>query len=383
VWGTTTRAIAGGPMTKTFCDRPFSRIKVTSEGWVSTCCFQDRKCLGNILHTSLEEMWNSELAKEIREVTSTGTLHKTCQIHSCPFFHIKKQTMFPIQLSEFPINLELDLPNQHCNIGGENPTDEAPACLMCERHLLWVKQEDRLSEICERLRPYVTYLKILHIQGVAESFWKDRIFDVLEWLNLLPGQNQVIVSTTTNSTILNEPRRKRFLRYPKSHLVFSLDAATPETYRIIRRVDMFHRVKENLLAYSRERNSPNQHLSIHNNINLININEVVGMVELAALAGCPIDFNPTYSAPSICVDEHNASLFKKAQDDILETAAKLSVKVTFMRPLTLDFDGSVPVDKNRFLSIEELTESAKVLGMSPDVLKKYVPSELKFQLPLL
>lgn len=369
-------------MIQTFCERPFARLKVTSEGNASMCCFQERACLGNILTTSLEEMWNSDLANDIRKTTSEGQLHKTCQIHSCPFFHIKQQTMGSTYMNKFPVDLEIDLPNQHCNIGGENPTPDAPACLMCERHLYWVKQEDRLEEICGRLRPYVTHLRSLHIQGVAEAFWKDRIFDILQWLNLPPGQDQIVISTTTNGTILTEPRRRRFLKYPRTCLTFSVDAATPATFRLIRRVDMFHRVRENLLAYSRERNPLSQHMTIHNNINLLNINEVIGMVELAAQAQCPIDFNPTYSAPSICVEDWNVALFKQAQEQIIEAAQRLGVRVTFMRPLTIDLESNMPMEE-RVVSTTDLIKSAKKLAIPVKELLNHSPPQLEFQAPLL
>jgi hypothetical protein len=345
------------------------------------CCFQDRKSLGNILQTSLEDMWNGPIAQAIRQTTSKGSLHKTCQVFSCPFFHKKEQAMSPIQLSKFPIELELDLPNQHCNIGGENPTSDTPACLMCERHLDWVRQEDRLQEICARIRPYVQYLRNIHIQGVAEAFWKDRFFEILEWLDLPPGQDKVRVSTATNGISFSESRRKKFLGYPLSFLCFSVDAATPETYKLIRRVDMFEKLKGNLLAYSRERNPNGQKLIIHNNINLLNINEVVGMVELAAQANCHIDFNPTYAAPAICVDQWNASLFKKAQDDIVEAASRLGVSVSFLRSLTLDFEVK-PLERH-VVSSNDLTRPAKILGVPPKLLLKYMPKEREFQVPVL
>ena len=69
-----------------FCSYPFQRLKVTCEGDVTMCCFQQRKCLGNILKRSLEDIWFSPLAEAIRKETIEGRLHPKCQIKSCPFF---------------------------------------------------------------------------------------------------------------------------------------------------------------------------------------------------------------------------------------------------------------------------------------------------------
>jgi hypothetical protein len=364
------------------CDLPFQRIKISSEGSVSMCCFQERGCLGNILHTSLEDIWNSQLAKEIRQETLAGRLHKVCQIVSCPLFHLHNPPSQTVELQELPIDWEIDLPNQHCNIGGEKPTTSNPACLMCERHLFWFPQLDCLHEICKRLKPYNTHLRSLHIQGVAESFWKDRIFEILEWLDIQPGQEQVVISTTTNGTIFTEPRRRRFLKHPRSVLTFSVDAATPETYKLIRRVDLFHRVKENFLAYSRERNPEKQDLRIHNNINLLNIHEVEQMVELAAQANCPIDFNPTYAAPLICVDKDNAYLFHAAEQKIKQRAEELGVKVTFMRNLALDFD-PVPLPTGSVVSLRKVVQAAEILAIPVANLIHAKPEEIDLRIPVL
>lgn len=369
--------------TMTFCALPFQRLKISPEGNVSMCCFQERGCLGNILRTSLEEMWTGPLAQEIREVTLGGRLHKTCQTKSCPFNHLGSLTATePLRRFDLPVDIELDLPSQHCNIGGEQPTNKNPACLMCERHLYWYPLEDRLQEVCAELKSYMWNVRSLHIQGIAEAFWKDRIFEIFEWLGLQPCDYRVIVSTTTNGTILSEPRRRRFLKYPRSVLTFSIDAATPETYRLIRRVDMFHRVKENLLSYSRERWSSEQILRIHNNINLLNVDEVVGMVELAAEANCEIEFNPTYATPGICVNDWNAYIFKRAEDAIVGAAERLGVFAKFMRRLTLDYEPTQPTYVHQ-VSSNELTSAAAILGIPVEELLKKTPNHVKFNLPLL
>lgn len=353
---------------KSFCPHPFQRLKVNPEGFASMCCFQYRGCLGNILDSNMEDIWFGVMANEIRETTLKTQLHEACLTESCPYRHTKLQEQ-QVDFFAYPREFELDLPTQHCNIGGEDPSPEHPACLMCERHLFYHKHIDRLDEVCLKLKPYVRYIRGLHIQGIAEAFWKDRIFEILDLLGIDDYKNRIIISTTTNGTILTKSRRERWFSYPNSSMTFSIDASTPETFKLIRRVDMYEQVIDCLLAYSAER-GPGHRLMIHNNINLLNINEVTGMVELAARAKVDcIDFNATYAAPGICVDDQSAWLFHKAQERILEVAKSLNVRVSFMRNLALDY----PIKKDLIeITMPGLKEASEKLDVPLETLYKMV-----------
>ena len=324
-----------------FCSRPFKRLKFTPEGDVTMCCFQERKCLGNILKNNLEEIWFSPLAEDIRKETLANNLHTICKVDSCPFSKNKVQQPEDFIAKMFPDEFEIDIPSQHCNIGGETPSVKNPACMMCERHLRDPKdfyQQDNLEQVCKKLKPYIRHVKWLHIQGVAEPFWKDRIFDVLEYLGVKENKEKIWISTTTNGTLMNERHRKLFLEYPMSTITWSMDAGSPEVYKVIRRVDMYNKIVENLKNYSKEIKS-GQFIHIHNNINVINIEDVDKMVYLAAEVGKinRLDFNATYGIPAICVNKENVHIFKEAQKRIMALSKKLGVYTTFMRNLTLDF----------------------------------------------
>jgi MoaA/NifB/PqqE/SkfB family radical SAM enzyme len=328
-----------------FCAFPFNRIKIDPEGDATMCCFHERKCLGNVLDAGLEAVWNSAIANEIRESTLRNELHSTCCDSICPFIHVKNDLVnrrihkVRVPLNPpmpFPRNIELDLPTQWCNIGGLKPTSKNPACIMCERHVNFVPQKDRIKEICLMLRKYT--FDTVHIQGVAEPFWKDRIFEMLDDMNLW-DKPDTTVTTTTNGTILTKERIHRFLQLPKCGITFSIDASTPKTYKRIRRLDAYYSVIKALKLYNSMRNPETQNLYIHNNINLINVDEVIGMVATASEVNVNhLEFNPTYATPGICVTKSNVHLFKKAEMQILETAKELGVTVNFLRKMTLDIE---------------------------------------------
>lgn len=318
-----------------YCQYPFIRLRITCEGDVSMCCFQAEKTLGNLFNTDLMDLWNSPLAQEIRKSVSGTTLHKSCDV-PCPFRNMK--TNFPIVFSNYPSSLEIDLPNTHCNIGGENPNPNT-ACIMCERaDVNFVKQTNRLNEVIDKLYFLSPHLNHMHIQGVAEPFYKDQIFDVI---NRIPIQGYI--STTTNGVLFNQSRMDLWIeRCPKSIITFSLDAATPETYKTIRRVDLYDKVINHLIEFSKRRTST-QRLRIHNNINNINVRELVGMVHIAAQAKVDeIEFNLTGGhCRTILVSQATAHIFRNYQYQAEQEAKKLGVNLKILTPLDGGFTNTI------------------------------------------
>lgn len=322
-----------------FCTLPFSKIKVDPEGNCTFCCFQTRKCLGNLLDSSLEEIWNSPLSKEIRKFTDNGELHQKCDVASCPLYSRKKQLSsirFFVNEKQYPSMLELDLPIQHCNVGGENPDPvKSPACIMCERSSFFHKQDDRVLEVCDKLWPYRKFWTEVHIQGISEPFWKDYIFAVIERLGL--DTESTRITTTTNGTLFTPQRLGKWLAYPLTTTTFSIDAGSPETYRKIRILNAYDKVIDALMKFASLK-SPAQQLQIHNNINMYNVYEVEEMMRVAAEAKVNnISFNPTYNLGDYSVNEKNVSIFKEAQEKIEKLAKKYRVPTYFLRELTLEY----------------------------------------------
>jgi molybdenum cofactor biosynthesis enzyme MoaA len=332
-----------------FCSYPFTRCRVTSEGHVAMCCFQrpdplsdESPYIGNLLEQSFDEIWFGERAEQIRLDTTQGVLSKRCQVPGCPVLTMKQpyKTSNTIY-NEYPIFLEIDLPNTHCNVGGEHPGPDNPACIMCERSAgpdIFKPEKDHLSEVIPKLINIVPNLKQIHIQGIAEPFYKDLIFHILDWLDYDKYREQITISTTTNATLFKPAVRRKYLdRCPHSITNFSLDAATPKTFKKIRIFDCFDKILENIYAFNKERVRPRQFLRIHNNLNILNVHEVVGMVEIAAKADAEyVEFNPTDGFNhKILVNHSNCGLFRKAQEDIVAACERLKVPYNFLRPLDL------------------------------------------------
>jgi MoaA/NifB/PqqE/SkfB family radical SAM enzyme len=332
-------------MTKPFCKLPFDKIKITPSGNVNMCCYQG--CwLGNILKDSLEDIWNSAMSKQIRDDTYNGTLHPCCRKWGgCPYIHGERPEVEVVPNRLQPVEIEFDLPSTHCNVGGTNPTPET-ACFMCPRAAKNFQAEPDLTfQIVEKIKPLIPGLEKLMVLGIAEPFWKDLVFEVLERLEFPKYKETIFFDTFTNATVFNEKKQDRFLNtIHKSRLVFSIDAATPETYQKIRRLDAFDLVKKNIISYGKKRDPERHFTQISNNINTLNVLECVKMVEVAAELGVDrIVLNPTHNCGGLVqideflVNEKNACAFKAAEDKAKRRAEELGVNLSFFRPLALDY----------------------------------------------
>jgi hypothetical protein len=307
---------------------------------------EENAYIGNVLTNTFDEIWFGAVAEEIRQATLEGNLHEKCRCPGCPYLPLKKPYLKKnIVYNEYPNFLEIDLPNTHCNVGGLNPDPvKSPACIMCERSAPHFRPEkNHLMQVLEKIKHIVPNLCQIHIQGIAEPFYQTRqdgylLFDVLDALDFDSYAEKITLSVTTNGMLLKKSVREQYLkRAPHSITNFSIDAATPQTFKAIRIFDCFEKVIENLYDFSKERVRERQFLRIHNNINMMNVHEVLGMVDIAHKANVEyVEFNPTNGFNhKILVNETNCGLFAKAQRDIIERCEALGVPYNFIRPLDL------------------------------------------------
>ena len=330
----------------TFCSLPYTKLILNSWGEVSMCCHQLTQ-LGKLTeHTNVLDLWNSDLAKEIRATMDRGDLHPVCTSwNSCPFI-VKKREMFPNTMyrrAAYPVYLEICLPDKHCNVGGEKPSPENPACIMCRRNFHVPDQPDLTEFLCEKAKPLMPYLKYLCVLGIAEPFWKDAVFKIFEKLEFRRYKSQIQFTTNTNGICLTEKTTHRFFEeVESSDLAWSLDSATRETHQKIRRLDAFDHVTENLRRWLRVRNDhggkDKHQVCIYNNINMINVHEMTKMVELAHEWGVDkMIMLPTYDQSGvvqlgeIMLCEKNVKIFKKFSEEAKLRADQLGFKLLYTK----------------------------------------------------
>lgn len=72
-------------MKSMYCKIPWENVIIDDDGYVSFCC-HSKKPIGQISQDgSFMEIWNSELAQDIRKSIVEGKVHENCSAPSCPF----------------------------------------------------------------------------------------------------------------------------------------------------------------------------------------------------------------------------------------------------------------------------------------------------------
>ncbi len=330
-----------------FCDLPFTKCKIANDGTVSQCCYQD-KPIGNIFKEKFYDIWNGKISKSIQESTLRNELHPICKgWNACPFIG-QKLIPKPSEITKgYPQILEIDLPGFHCNIGGINPSDDNPACIMCPRNSPQYRsshsfKEDNTDVILNLTKHLFAYLKEFTILGVAEPFWKDKIFDVFDKVDFKKYKDNIFFTTFTNGTIFGEKVVDRFLEYTNSSMLFfSIDAATPETYIKIRRQDFYDLIKRNITKYcSKISQMKQENITARTayNINLLNVHEMPLMVEESKEMGVhAVQFNPTHTCMDmidlggIGLDKKNLKIFMKYRDAALDKGKEVGIRIDMFR----------------------------------------------------
>lgn len=310
------------------------------------CCHQLTQ-LGKLdATTDVLDIWRSDLAKEIREETSKGNLHHVCSSwNSCPYL-VQEKVMGPVKVYRnfaYPTYLEICLPDSHCNIGGKNPSEDNPACIMCRRNFYISDEEDLTDFLCQKARSLMPYLGTLCVLGIAEPFWKDAVFKIFDALNFEKERDHIQFMTNTNGTCLNEKMAHQFFQTTDwSDLAWSLDSASRETHIKIRRLDAFDLVVANLRNWIRIRDeyggAEHHKVSIYNNINLLNVHEMTQMVELAVDAGVEkMTMLPTYDQAGVVqlgelvMCQKNVHIFKESSERAMTRAIDLGLDLQYSK----------------------------------------------------
>lgn len=139
-----------------------------------------------------------------------------------------------------------------------------------------------LEKSLESLRYYAKFVKRVILSEFGEPFLYDDIFDVIDEVHKICPDAKI--SVTSNGTLFSEPLIKKILDSHLTEIAISLDAATEETYGIIRRGADFHQVTGGIKKFIELRTIAGKDKPrIHTNFVLMrsNIEELPGYVRVA------------------------------------------------------------------------------------------------------
>lgn len=339
---------------KVYCSLPFHRMKINSDGEYQSCCHQT-SYYGNLINENIDvkEGFNKDLLKDVQESIINNKLHEICNTTRCPFYtsqdKLDELAHHEIELEDQPIDFEISLASTHCNIGGTNPTPET-ACSMCPRaSKTFMEMEpsiDLTEIILDKLKPFMDKVKCLNVQGIAEPFWKGKVLEVLEKLEFKKYRDIIHFWSFTNGTVFGDKIQDEFIKTVRyGSLGFSIDAATPETYIKVRKLNYFKTIERNLKKYfEKTKDFKNKNQYLHSfttyNINMLNVHEMEQMVRWSQSLGADrTEFTLTFigaaefpmGSENVC-NEKNWQIFWEGQQKAMKVAKELNYEVTFYVP---------------------------------------------------
>jgi radical SAM protein with 4Fe4S-binding SPASM domain len=214
-----------------FCSQPFDTLQIDSDGDVQLCDCQLHMpySIGNIYQNSLQEIWLGDRAEQVRQ--SVRDEDFTYCSWSCALLPVLPNRPIAIpSVLEFPSTIKIDL-DRSCNL-------KCPSCredtIMEKNSLKITKQIAIFEEIKQWALENPTRQFVISPMASGEIFASHSGLIFLKSLNDYPGNN-LRLEITTNGTLIN---RNRALLLNLKHLLknfsISIDAATPETYALVR-----------------------------------------------------------------------------------------------------------------------------------------------------
>lgn len=231
-----------------FCDAPFRTIETAPGGAAYFCCpAWLPKPIGNLNASSAEEIWNSDAAKDIRASIHDGS-YKYCSRSHCPKLTAntlpesdalthkgmaKLAASKAKTLDKMPERLVLSH-DKSCNL----------SCPSCRTGLILARKEEqqRLNGLADNvLFPLMREAKRVRLTGSGDPFGSAHFQYVLRHLKDFESPD-LKIDLQTNAVLLTPALWERLgLEGKVDQMLVSADAATPETYAVLRRGATFDR----------------------------------------------------------------------------------------------------------------------------------------------
>lgn len=242
------------------CTVPFKHIEIHSSGAVSACCHTWLPTwVGNLLEETAQEVIDNGIRKEIQTLMREGDF-RLCN-DQCP------------QLNSFlsggktywdftPIhNLDNKLEETTMHVGFSYDLSCNLQCPSCRNEMIFWDYKDpeshdgqRIKKIHDKVKDLVSILVTQHkrvslnITGSGDAFASPLYWDYLVELASGPIPDNIIINLKTNGVLMT--RENLELIKPLwpyiGYIEVSVDAATEEVYKIVRKNGNFKKLKKNL-----------------------------------------------------------------------------------------------------------------------------------------
>lgn len=233
------------------CTRPFTDAEFHLNGEVFVCCPSWlRKSIGNLQTDSMEDIWKSESAKEIRDSILDGS-YRFCDKNLCPFIQsntltdLEKVPENTFKVKPLPHNIMLNY-DQSCNL----------SCPSCRTEKIVHTPDKPAYKAIDQLTDniYDVFIKNLgeghlklNITGSGDPFASGVYKKLLEQIDgdKLPNLK---IDLQTNGLLFTPHMWNKLSKIWKNidRVYVSIDAATEETYVKVRRGGNWQTILDNM-----------------------------------------------------------------------------------------------------------------------------------------
>ncbi len=245
------------------CTVPFKHIEIHSTGAVSACCHTWLPAwVGNLLTDTAQEVIDNGIRKEIQDLMKQGDFR--CCNDQCPqlnsFMNGEKNYWDIVPLENFQHKLDMST----MNVGFSYDLSCNLQCPSCRDNLILWRPDDpndadgqRIKQIHERVKDLIEILLTQHVRvnlnitGSGDAFASPLYWNYLVELASKPVPHNLRINLKTNGVMMTE---ENWLAIKPlwpiiDYLEVSVDAATEETYKIVRKNGNFKRLKKNLEVF--------------------------------------------------------------------------------------------------------------------------------------
>lgn len=223
-----------------FCARPFQNFEIYQDGSTHVCnCTCVPFSVGNAIHQTAEEIWQSPAARAIRASILDGSF-RFCAPMTCPWrFDLPKRAERPAEFERLK-QIGIDGTGQqpkHLNLSYDRSCNLS--CPSCRTELLMADDAQRRKNDGIRDRvvlPLLETAETVYITGSGDAFGSPHFRGILRQL-CEPKYENVEIHLGTNGQLITprlwaeiQPLHARF-----REIMISIDGATPETFERLRR----------------------------------------------------------------------------------------------------------------------------------------------------
>jgi MoaA/NifB/PqqE/SkfB family radical SAM enzyme len=268
-------------LTGKFCPMPFESLTVDDEGRCWLCCSSNLPyVIGNLYENTFEEIWQSDIANEIRSSILDFSF-KYCNHSVCCDISDDQleDSNGPVSAKPYPTHIFFNT-DKSCNL----------SCPSCRTEKIYDFEGEAYEKKKEMFYKIINYLFatphdqeiVLDITGSGDPFGSKIYRDFLTTFDPTPWPN-LILDIQTNGVMLTPTNWKRISKWHNKirALRISIDAGTESTYNVTRRGGNWNVLLDNLEHINEKINTyKNVYVIIRYVVQDLNYKEMGNLVQL-------------------------------------------------------------------------------------------------------